>query len=213
MDEPSPCSLCQLRLNSLRPSDAYMRHWTGQSLVQIMACRLFGFNRNSNIFIQENVFESVVWEMASILSRPQCVNIEETCGFVHLCFACGTKWCLLAGLVPYYFWVHGITDIREHKTPALMFLQLGPSKYISMVFYGLVWAMQTVDWDNRGKKFNHCGLGTSYGDISWSTLARVMACCLPVPSHRLNQCLSNIGLVLWHSLERNVTERGEDISP
>ena len=34
----------------------------------------FSFNRNSNIFIQENAFESVVWEMASILSRPQCVN-------------------------------------------------------------------------------------------------------------------------------------------
>ena len=29
-------------LNSLRPSDAYMRRWTGSSLVQIMACRLFG---------------------------------------------------------------------------------------------------------------------------------------------------------------------------
>ena len=29
-------------VNSLRPSDAYMRCWTGSSLVQIMACRLFG---------------------------------------------------------------------------------------------------------------------------------------------------------------------------
>ena len=25
-------------------------------------------------FIQENAFENVVWEMASILYRPQCVN-------------------------------------------------------------------------------------------------------------------------------------------
>ena len=32
------------------------------------------FNRNSNIFVQENAFESVVCEMAVILSRPQCVN-------------------------------------------------------------------------------------------------------------------------------------------
>ena len=32
-------SMC---LNSLRPSDAYMRRWTGSSLVHIMACRLFG---------------------------------------------------------------------------------------------------------------------------------------------------------------------------
>ena len=30
-----------LVINSLRPSDAYMRCWTGSSLVQIMSCRLF----------------------------------------------------------------------------------------------------------------------------------------------------------------------------
>ena len=34
----------------------------------------WNFNRYSNIFIQENAFENVVCEMASILSRPQCVN-------------------------------------------------------------------------------------------------------------------------------------------
>ena len=33
-----------------------------------------GLNRNSNIFIQENAFESVVCETAAILSRPQCVS-------------------------------------------------------------------------------------------------------------------------------------------
>ena len=31
-------------------------------------------NRNSYTFSQENAFENVVWKMASILSRPQCVN-------------------------------------------------------------------------------------------------------------------------------------------
>ena len=31
------------------------------------------FNRNSNIFILENVFENVVWKMVAILSRSQCV--------------------------------------------------------------------------------------------------------------------------------------------
>ena len=31
-------------------------------------------NRNSNIFVQENPLEDVVCEMASILSRPQCVK-------------------------------------------------------------------------------------------------------------------------------------------
>ena len=30
--------------------------------------------KKSYIFIQENVFEIVVWKMSAILSRPQCVN-------------------------------------------------------------------------------------------------------------------------------------------
>ena len=34
----------------------------------------WNFNRNSNIFFHENEVESVVCEMASILSWPQCVN-------------------------------------------------------------------------------------------------------------------------------------------
>ena len=34
----------------------------------------WNFNRNSNIFIQENTLENVVCKMAAILSRPQCVN-------------------------------------------------------------------------------------------------------------------------------------------
>ena len=35
-------SVCFLCLNSLRPSDAYMRHQPRPWMVQIMACRLFG---------------------------------------------------------------------------------------------------------------------------------------------------------------------------
>ena len=34
----------------------------------------WNFNGNSYIFIQENALENVVCEMASILSRPQCVK-------------------------------------------------------------------------------------------------------------------------------------------
>ena len=34
----------------------------------------WNLNRNSNIFIQENAFEYIVWKMAAILSRPQYVN-------------------------------------------------------------------------------------------------------------------------------------------
>ena len=34
----------------------------------------WNLNRNSNIFIQEYAFGSVVWEMAAMLSWPKCVN-------------------------------------------------------------------------------------------------------------------------------------------
>ena len=86
-----------LHINSLRPSDAYMRQWTNHHWFRywlvawtapshyLKQCWIivnwslrnklqWNFNRNSNIFIQENALEHVVCEMASILSRPQCVN-------------------------------------------------------------------------------------------------------------------------------------------
>ena len=68
-------------------------------LVEIMACRLFSakslfqlivayctcmlkpanksqrnLGKNSLILIQESVFESVVYKMVTIFTRPQCVN-------------------------------------------------------------------------------------------------------------------------------------------
>ena len=58
----------------------------------------WAFNRHSNIFIQENAFESVVCEMAAILSRPQCVNAfitQITCKLAGImkitecAYACG----------------------------------------------------------------------------------------------------------------------------
>ena len=42
LEMSSTANIASLGLNSLRPSDTYMRRWTGPSLVQIMACRLFG---------------------------------------------------------------------------------------------------------------------------------------------------------------------------
>ena len=44
-------------------------NWTLRNKLQ------WKFNQNSNIFIHENAIESVVCEMAAILSRPQCVNV------------------------------------------------------------------------------------------------------------------------------------------
>ena len=39
------------------------------------------YTRNSNIFIQGDVFEYVVWKMSDILSRPQCIKTTRTQAF------------------------------------------------------------------------------------------------------------------------------------
>ena len=51
--------------------------WTNAGILLIgpLGTRVqWNFNRNSNIFIQENAFENVVWKMVTILSRHQCVD-------------------------------------------------------------------------------------------------------------------------------------------
>ena len=61
--------------NGLAPSHHLNQRWT----IVDWALRTklqWNFNRNSNIPIQENAFESVVWKMAATLSRPLWVNIK-----------------------------------------------------------------------------------------------------------------------------------------
>ena len=88
------------QFNSLRLNDTYMHHQPRPSFVQIMACCLASNkplsepvleycwfdlweqiklqwipNWNLHIFIQENAFENVVWEMLAILFWPHCVKV------------------------------------------------------------------------------------------------------------------------------------------
>ena len=77
-----------------------MRQWTGSSLVQIMACRLFGAKplsesnafllsigllgtSFSEIFIQENAFKNVVCQYCGHFSRGRWVNILHSVGLIH----------------------------------------------------------------------------------------------------------------------------------
>ena len=80
------------------PNAAYMCQWIDSALVQIMAWRLFGakplcrpmlgccqldpknklqwnFVQNTKLFIHENAYENIVWEMAAILSWGRWVTI------------------------------------------------------------------------------------------------------------------------------------------
>ena len=58
-------------------------NWTLRNKLQ------WNFNRNSNIFIQENTFENVVWKIAAILSLPQCINLIIV---VLLTMTCNWAW-------------------------------------------------------------------------------------------------------------------------
>ena len=63
--------------NGLSPGRRQAIIWTnaGILLIDTLGNKLqWNLNRNLNIFIQENAFENVVWKMAAILSRPQCVK-------------------------------------------------------------------------------------------------------------------------------------------
>ena len=62
--------------NGLSPGRRQAIIWTNSGILLIgpLGTNFRNFNRNSNIFIQENALENVVCEMSSILSRSQCVN-------------------------------------------------------------------------------------------------------------------------------------------
>ena len=138
--------------NSLRLSDPYMRHkthhhwfrlwlvaWLAPShylnqcwnIVNLNLRNKFRWNlkRNSCIFVKENAFENVVYEMAFILSRPQCVNIDFSNNYYLLCIATAKKkkkswWqCIDATMICYtwykYVWYNELkTWISKKKIPA-----------------------------------------------------------------------------------------------
>ena len=85
------------------------------------------FNRNSNIFIQENAVQNVVCKMASILSRPQCVkcislksNLNLLVKLLSLSIYIEKVWCvcchLMGSLVfKYYCYLWGLDNCGSHK--------------------------------------------------------------------------------------------------
>ena len=84
-------------------------NWTLRNKLQ------WNLNQNSNIFIQENVFESVVCEMAAILSRPQCVKrsfIVQNKQWRTKVSHCGQHW---ASWCPYGFGSH-MTSIQPSSS-------------------------------------------------------------------------------------------------
>ena len=60
--------------NGLSPGRHQAIIWTNAGKLLIGNKLQWNFNRNSNIFIEENTFENVVGEILLISSRPQCVK-------------------------------------------------------------------------------------------------------------------------------------------
>ena len=58
-------------------------NWTLRNKLQ------WNLNRNSNIFIQENAFESVVGETVAILSRPRCIKYVL---LYYICYSWQQMW-------------------------------------------------------------------------------------------------------------------------
>ena len=80
--------------NGLMPGRGQAIIWAnaGILLIWTLGNKLkWNLNQNSYIFIQENAFENVVWRMAAILSRPQCVKIWSV---PYICHHCVVLWCV-----------------------------------------------------------------------------------------------------------------------
>ena len=64
--------------NGLSPDQRQATTWTNDGILSttgpLRNKAQWNINRNSYIFIQENASENVVWKMAAMLSRPQCVK-------------------------------------------------------------------------------------------------------------------------------------------
>ena len=75
--------VCSVGLNSLRPSDAYRRHWTGPSLVQVMVHCLFGTKALSGPMttvkflskLKHSHWRNCIWKCRLPKWRPSCPNV------------------------------------------------------------------------------------------------------------------------------------------
>ena len=59
-------------------SDSGLSPGRYQAIIWANAGISWNTNRISNIFIQENAFQNIVWKMAVILFRPQCVKCSTS---------------------------------------------------------------------------------------------------------------------------------------
>ena len=163
-------------INSLRPSDAYMRqcHYQNQCwniVNKTLRNKLqWNFNRNSNIFIQENAFESVVCEEAAILSRPQCVNyahwllavskLSPLPPFPHDSPAMTTPsvvcWLITGTAKCNYLTIHWL-PWNSNEADRIMFSGYKPTTNLHRENWKLSFTLHSYYTDMRGEHVQYCG--------------------------------------------------------
>ena len=96
--------------NDLSPGRRQAIVWTNAGILLIGPFQ-WNFNRNSNIFIQENTFQNVACEMAAILSRPQCA--KEKTGLI----SANVRWIAFGQrcLVASWLWASNGPDASEYE--------------------------------------------------------------------------------------------------
>ena len=109
-------------------------------------------------------------------------------------------------------WAKNYTDIIKY--PALRLTQSYSTYFTKIYIHTRGKSCDQSLWDYYGGALSYqSGLCNSFNSFrpsdatwqqwSWTTLARVMACCLTAPSHYLNQCWLIIRGVPWHSSENS----------
>ena len=150
--------------------------WTLRNKLQ------WNFNQYSNIFIQENAFENVVCEMASILSRLQCVKADNLVSMKTRCF----KLVISCLMTTWWWWSRGISRYSIESVSVGYLNSLAPEKF-EWYFRYLIFQMIIVI-DGWGIS---CELALRWMSLDLtddkSTLVQVMAWCRQATSHYLRQ--------------------------
>ena len=92
----------------------------------------------------------------------------------------------------------------------IIYIYLKCTYYVHMSF-NFVNIITGFFWQLYCQRFNSLGPRNAiWRWRSWSTLVKVMACCLTAPSYYLNRCWLIISKVMWHSSEDIIKRRFED---
>ena len=140
------------------------------------------------VFIQENAFENVIWQMLFVLSGPQWVNLPRLQLQVKL--SCIYVLYILSPV--FNVLTRSVWKSMKCLTAQLLNERIHSKTKTAVIKIRLYQA----------------------GDVQHSNIwVYVMACYLAAPSHYLIQCYCVISVVLWHSSQAHYSWYTQGITP